>query len=304
MTNERADSEHDGIRPAGDEPGFDPDTQDSVRQALRGWGFSLDTQPYEPVPVDVWNRVRAAIDTAATAEAHVFDGSSGASTRRLRALPGGKWTTPLIAASVAVLAVAIGASVLGPFGGDSQEGTLVASDSPTVQAEALDVATTRQASPQVVQAGFVPPAKKVMELPDEVTSATLANTVDQILEDVGIYEPADVLEMPTEDWTPADDGMTSGPEVLRDCVTKITKVETSQALLVLRANVNGLDAGLVVVPEFMVDMTEMDGMDAEKMRRMGRKMGVTTIYVVEPTCGMRGPEHDPTLLRVSFTLAP
>jgi len=51
-------------------------------------------------------------------------------------------------------------------------------------------------------------------------------------------------------------------------------------------------------------MTQMDGMDAEKMRRMGRQMGITTVYVVEPTCGMLGAEHDPTLLRVSFTLAP
>jgi hypothetical protein len=48
----------------------------------------------------------------------------------------------------------------------------------------------------------------------------------------------------------------------------------------------------------------MDGMDEEKMRKMGREMGTTTIYVVEPTCGMEAPEQDPTLLRVSFTLAP
>ncbi|MGA0208367.1 MAG: hypothetical protein ACO3LZ_00445, partial [Candidatus Nanopelagicales bacterium] len=79
---------------------------------------------------------------------------------------------------------------------------------------------------------------------------------------------------------------------------------SSQAFLVLRSNVNGIDAGLIVVPEFMVDMTSMDGMDKDTMRKMGREMGTTTIYVVEPTCGMEAPEQDPTLLRVSFTLAP
>ena len=87
-------------------------------------------------------------------------------------------------------------------------------------------------------------------------------------------------------------------------MTKVTAVETSQALLVLRASVNGIDAGLLVVPEFMVDMNKMASMDADQMRGMGPDMGVTTIYVVEPTCGLRGPSHNPTLFKASFTLAP
>ena len=168
--------------------------------------------------------------------------------------------------------------------------------------DAANVASTP--SPQIVQAGFVPPAKKVMALNDDLSADSLADTVDEILEGVGVEEPTDVLAMPEESWQPTADGMTADPQVLRDCITKVTKVETSQALLVLRANVNGLDAGVIVVPEFMVDMNKMNGMDSDDMRRMGRQMAATKIYVVEPTCGMGAPDHDPTLLQVAFSLTP
>ena len=158
--------------------------------------------------------------------------------------------------------------------------------------------------PQIVQAGFIPPAKKVMSLPEDISSDRLADTVDEILSASGVNEPTDVLDMPEETWQPTPGGMTADSQTLRNCITKITKVDTSQALLVLRANVNGFDAGIVVVPEFMVDMNKMRGMEADTMRRMGRQIGVTTIYVVEPTCGMGAPDHDPTMLQVAFTLAP
>jgi len=292
-----------GIRPVGDDPSleplFDDDTQYAVSAALRQWGTSLDQPPLDQVPSDIWDRIAAAVETEQTGGEPV--------SRKLRALPGRKWTTPLVAASVGVLAVAIGASVLGPFGDDAgDDPAIVASQQVESVVLADDAAPPAgsSASPRILQAGFIPPAKKVMALPEDLSAATIATTVDQILEDAGVDEPADVLEMPEEQWEPTSDGMTSDPQVLRDCVTKVTKVETSQALLALRAKVNGVDAGLIVVPEFMVDMTQMDGMDAEKMRRMGRQMGITTVYVVEPTCGMLGAEHDPTLLRVSFTLAP
>ena len=308
-----SNDETEGIRPAGEDPAFDAQIQDLVRDALANWGTSLDREPLDQVPPDVWDRIMAAIETERDAHDQVgFEavGSTPGSSRRLRALPGSKWTTPLIAASVAVLAVAIGASVLGPFGNDGSgtDGPVVvasdAVDSESFASDEVAVASDAAPAPRVVQAGFIPPAKKVMDLRQELKSTDIATTVDAILQDAGIDEPADVLEMPEEQWQPSSDGMTSDPMVLRDCVTKVTKVATSQALLALRAKVNGIDAGLLVVPEFMVDMTQMDGMDAEKMRRMGRQMGVTTIYVVEPTCGMQGPGHDPTLLRVAFTLAP
>lgn len=319
-----AGSPEEGIRPAGSDPAFDPDIQDAVRDTLRDWSASVDAEPFEPVPAHVWERITTVLDaedpTWAQTEGYVSDVSSAGRRR----LPRSRWTTPLIAASVVALGVAVGASVWGPFGeptGDEVTAT-VASQTIDEAVEAPELAESTESTesveseglaradsvsvptPQVVQAGFIPPAKKVMDLGGDISSAQIANTVDEILTSVGITEPADVFEMPEETWDAATDGMTSDPKVLRDCVTKVTAVETSQALLVLRASVNGIDAGLLVVPEFMVDMNKMLSMNADKMRSMGPDMGVTTIYVVEPTCGMREPSHNPTLFKAAFTLAP
>jgi hypothetical protein len=297
------DAGDSGLRPVDDDHSFDPQVQNAVRDALREWSRSLDGSPLPSPPAAVWERISAAIATAELSGERPRAG-------RLRALPGGRWTTPLVAASVVGLAFVVGANVL--TGQSEPEPVLVAGAAPSVEADASRSSSTNLSvggqagldGPQVLQAGFVPPARKVMDLPEKLTSSNIAQKVDELLDSVGVTEPVDVLDMPTEEWQPAADGMTSDLMVLRNCVTKVTKVATSQALLVLRANVNGIDAGLIVVPEFMVDMTSMDGMDEEKMRKMGREMGTTTIYVVEPTCGMEAPEQDPTLLRVSFTLAP
>ena len=286
------DDERDVIRPVDD--GFDPHEQEAIRQLLGNWSASLTAEPLPAPPDHVWSRITETIDAAAV-------GSTGPQhARRLRTLPGGRWTTPLVAVSVAGLALVIGANVLGGNGaGSAGDESMVVAGAEPVVAERVT-----SANPQVLQAGFVPPARKVMELREDLTSANVAQTVDRLLEDAGVEEPVDVLDMPAEDWQPSADGMTSDPQVLRECVTKVTKVATSQALLVLRASVNGVDAGLIVVPEFMQDMNAMATMDEADMRRMGRQLGVTTVYVVEPTCGLDAPDHDPTILTFSFSLAP
>lgn len=296
------DQSPNGLHSADDGLGFDPALHDAVRDTLRDWSQSLGAEPLEAPPAVVWDRINAALATADMS-------GDQPRTRRLRALPGGRWTTPLVAASVVGLAVAVGANVIGGFSDPADQPAVVAGVDPAVESTE-DAAFSRTAvdaaaaSPQVLQAGFIPPARKVMDLSEKLTSSNIAQKVDEVLDSVGVEVPEDILDMPTEEWQPSNDGMTSDPQVLRNCVTKVTKVATSQALLVLRANVDGLDAGLVVVPEFMVDMTSMDGMGKDDLRRMGRQMGVTTIYVVEPTCGMEAPDVDPTLLRFSFTLAP
>ena len=290
------------LRPAGDDDAaYDPPLQDLVRATLRDWSASLDAEPLEAPPAAVWDRINAAIATAELS-------GDQPRNKRLRALPGGRWTTPLVAASVVGLALVLGANVLGNFSDPTDQPALVAGADPAAETSinrtAGDAVDAVSGGPQVLQAGFVPPARKVMDLSEKLTYSNVAQKIDEVLGSVGVEEPEDVLDMPTEEWQPSADGMTSDQQVLRNCVTKVTKVATSQALLVLRANVNGVDAGLIVVPEFMVDMTAMNDMSKEKMRSMGRQMGVTTIYVVEPTCGMEAPDQDPTLMRVSFTLAP
>lgn len=293
-----SDGSERGLRPAGDDDlGFDPSLQEEVRDTLRSWSRSLTAEPLEAPPAAVWDRINAAL---ATAE---LSGEQPRS-RRLRTLPGGRWTTPLVAASVAGLALVVGANVLTGLSGPGEEVAVVAGTDPALDSPVSRASAAATDGAGVLQAGFIPPARKVMDISEKLTSSNVAQAVDQVLDSVGVEEPEDVLDMPTEEWQPSADGMTSDPQVLRNCVTKVTKVPTSQALLVLRANVNGVDAGLIVVPEFMVDMTTMADMDKQKLRTMGRQMGVTTIYVVEPTCGMEAPEENPTLLQFSFTLAP
>lgn len=294
----------DVIRPVGDgpdDPAYREEVQSDIAALLGRWGRGISAEPQpdseygdERVPADVWDRVLDGVQ----AERERAAAEEAGKGRRI--LPGGRWTTPLVAASAVALALVVGTTVLDRSG--SQDPAVVA-DAPVSAEGSNDAAALATSpSPQIVQAGFVPPAKKVMALTDDLSADSIADTVDEILTGVGVEDPTDVLAMPEETWQPTGDGMTADPQVLRDCITKVTKVETSQALLVLRASVNGLDAGVIVVPEFMVDMNKMQGMDSEDMRRMGRQMAVTKIYVVEPTCGMGAPDHDPTLLQVAFSL--
>ena len=294
----------DVIRPVGDgpdDPAYREEVQSDIAALLGRWGRGISAEPQpdsaygdERVPADVWDRVLDGVQ----AERERAAAEEAGKGRRI--LPGGRWTTPLVAASAVALALVVGTTVLDRSG--SQDPAVVA-DAPVSAEGSNDAAALAiSPSPQIVQAGFVPPAKKVMALTDDLSADSIADTVDEILTGVGVEEPTDVLEMPEETWQPTGDGMTADPQVLRDCITKVTRVETSQALLVLRASVNGLDAGVIVVPEFMVDMNKMQGMDSEDMRRMGRQMAITNIYVVEPTCGMGAPDHDPTLLQVAFSL--
>lgn len=279
----------EGMRPVGDtpeDPAYRADVQDAVADLVARWGRGVDSEPYAPMPEHTWEQVWAGV------QAEQNRGSFG----RRRVLPGGRWTTPLVAVSVVTLALVLGTAVLDRTGGNgSSDSSVVASD--TAEAPA------QSSAPQILQASFVPPAKKVVSLPEEISSNSIADTVDELLAQSGVDEPTDALAMPEESWQPVPGEMTADPQTLRDCITKVTKVDTSQALLVVRAKVNGLDAGLIVVPEFMVDMNKTKDMDADAMRRMGRQMGVTTVYMVEPTCGMGAPDHDPTLMRVAFTMA-
>ena len=189
-----AGSPEEGIRPAGSDPAFDPDIQDAVRDTLRDWSASVDAEPFEPVPAHVWERITAVLNaedpTWAQTEGYVSDVSSAGRRR----LPRSRWTTPLIAARVVALGVAVGASVWGPFGeptGDEVTAT-VASQTIDEAVEAPELAESTESTesveseglaradsvsvptPQVVQAGFIPPAKKVMDLGGDISSAISA----------------------------------------------------------------------------------------------------------------------------------
>lgn len=273
-------------------PELTPEQQAALdeRLALLAW----PTGDVPPMPADV----AEMIDTAIAHEAGVRTGGviELGSRKRRRSLTVGM---PLVAASAALL----GFALVGNLGQDSNP-DLVASES-AANDSALRASAPNSvpnSTPTVVQAGFIPPTKKMRALDLNVPANDVPNTVSQLLLTEGIDEPTDLLGMPTEDFTPMGDGMTADQEVLRDCITTITKKETSQALLVVRANVDGAAVGVVVVPEVMVDMPAMETMTEDAMRKVGKEMGDTTIYVVKTSCGMPG-ETNPTLVSFTFSLS-
>ena len=63
-----------------------------------------------------------------------------------------------------------------------------------------------------------------MDLGEDISSAQITDTVDDF--DRCRDHRTGGVSMPEETWDTAMDGMTSDPKVLRDCVTKVTTVET------------------------------------------------------------------------------
>lgn len=271
-------------------PELTPEQQAALDERLDLLAWPAGDVP--PMPADI----AEMIDTAIAHEAGLRSGGviELGSRKRRRSLTVGM---PLVAASAALL----GFALVGNLGQDSGP-DFVASDAVPETSTESSAMRAFDSAPTVVQAGFIPPAKKMRALDLNVPASEVPNTVSQLLLTEGIDEPTDLLGMPAEDFTPMGDGMTSDQAVLRDCITTITKKETSQALLVVRANVDGADVGVVVVPEVMVDMPAMENMTEDAMRKVGKAMGDTTIYVVKTTCGMP-EETNPTLVSFTFSLS-
>lgn len=276
-----------------------PDLSAEELQALREH-FDLLAWPADDEPVPAMPaHVAEMIDTAIAHEAGVRSGGviELGSRKRRRSLTVGM---PLVAAS----AVLLGFAVVGNIN-SSSETDLVASEVASDAAPAAESALRADApesAPTIVQAGFIPPTKKMRALDLNVPADEIPGTVSQLLLTEGIDEPTDLIDMPAEDFAPMGDGMTSDEQMLRKCITTITKKETSQALLVVRASVDGADVGVVVVPEVMIDMPAMENMTEDEMREVGEAMGETTIYVVKTTCGMP-EETNPTLVSFTFSLS-
>lgn len=269
MTTRVADV-HDGLSAADSSDPVDPADLERVQAVLSHMAFlrpadetgaaesGSDTAPDpadEPMPPWVWDRLSAAI----AAEA---DGP--ATTRR----PGWmRWGGGLVAASVAVLAVGIAVTTFS--GGEDQD--LVARSAPEA---AIDQ------TPQALSfAGMVPPALKLIDSQTDYTPNELGEQVEEILTEMGMEPEAamdameqapEVMPMPAE-MVPAlsaavadPTSVLTSPRSLRDCITKLTNLATSTALLIDWATFDGEDAGVVVTPEYpetgtsRPDMSELD----------------------------------------------
>lgn len=275
-------------RDAFDRDGFDRETEQLVQDTLRDFARSLDAEPLDSMPEHVWERVQTALSIEAGERegAQVLDFNE----HRQRRISG-KWVGGLVAASVTLVAVGLGVNVLSP---DNSPDTVVADSAVSVSESNRSLVGS---SPQVIQAGFVPPAVQVMETGTNYSESDLSDRITSVLKNLGITKAMDMYTMPVKDMVSAamtkKDGMTADYRQLRDCVTAITKSETSQAILVDRATFQGMDAGIVVIP--MVMFTGMDQVSSPEERlsyvtdmySAGNDLAELDIWVVGPECGTR-----------------
>jgi hypothetical protein len=253
-----------------------------IRDALSSYAQYLDAEPITPVPDSVWENIHTtlALEAAEPAMAPVTD----LGEHRQRRL-GTKWVGGLVAASVTLLAVGIGANLMGS--GSNSESDIVMAGAP--QSDAVTVA---EADPKVMQASFVPPVVTVTSSGNDYSPSNLKSAVTQALQKVGVSSPIDYFKVPMQGMAMRSNaGMMKDEKTLRDCITAITKSETSQALLIDQATYMGMEAGIIIIPFAMFD--GMDSMPANTDRMtMGESilarnsdLGILDIWVVEPNCG-------------------
>lgn len=259
---------------------------------LRAFGQYLDVAPTEIMPTSVWEQIATTLSLE-SADRIVPDspaalGSDPAvleldSYRKRRI--GGKWVGGLVVASVTLFAVGIGVNVLNSETTD--QNLVVAGSQPDT--------SQPDTSPQIIQAGFVPPAVEVMESGNDYNSANLKENITSLLTKLGIKKPIDMFMAPINDMGSKKmvktDGMTGSLESLRKCLNEITKSESSQAIFVDRATFQGMDAGVIVIP--MVMFKGMDTLTtsddrlkfATNLESSGVDLGALDVWVVGPDCG-------------------
>jgi hypothetical protein len=275
--------------PEGEFPGITSD--------LAAYGQYLAAEPLEVMPTSVWEQIATTLSLE-SADRVVPDspaalGSDPAvleldSYRKHRI--GGKWVGGLVAASVTLFAVGIGVNVLSSDPVD-QNSVVAGAPAEGVQTQASLAAT----SPQVLQAGFVPPAVEVMESGNDYNSSNLRANVTSLLGSLGIKKPMDIFMAPVKDMgshkMTKTTGMTGSLESLRKCLNEITKSDSSQAIFVDRATFQGMDAGVIVIPMAMfkgmdTHTTSGDRMKfAAELESSGVDLGALDVWVVGPNCG-------------------
>lgn len=242
---------------------------ESVHNALVTYAQFLDAEPTTPMPEGVWEHIQTALSLE-SAES-VID----LTEPRQRSL-GTKWVGGLVAASVTLLAVGIGANILTSTGSSNTD------PSPIVAG----------AAPELVQAGFVPPAVTVTASGEDYSPQNLTATVTRALNRVGVTTPLDYFRVPVKKMaTTTPSGMMQNESTLRNCITELTKSETSQALLVDRGTYLGKEAGIVIIPFAMVKGMDSVPNTAERFAIGQAILGKDSylsfldIWVVGPGCG-------------------
>jgi hypothetical protein len=258
--------------------------QEWVIEALAGLDF-LDPNRItpEPMPDEVWEQLSTVLSLEQASRS-----GGGASSEILSFPTAGRrrlnLTSGLIAASVAFLAVGLAVVALRPTAtSDVVAGSTANSDAGSVVAE-----SGAKSAPQILQAGFVPPARAVTQSDMAYTPENVVGQIDSMIDGFGMSSPLDMLTMDspkTMKKAKRTSGFMASDEKLRNCITMLTKSDQSQALIVDRAQYMGSDAGVIVIPAFMaIDISSPPPSN----------MPITLdIWVVGPNCG----ERDGAVLR-------
>lgn len=240
----------------------------------------------DPMPPWVWAQVSATLAA-----------ETGTARRRPAWM---RWGGGLVAASVAVLAIGAAVTVFsgstGPTGGDGT--AVVAGTQPEAAmmnaqpeaammkeaAPAMAAASDLRAAPTLSFAGMVPPALRLMGSQTDYTAEELQDQVVGMLEQLEMAPAqarAALEQAPAELAVPDPEPplMMQSPAMLRECITRLTQVATSTALLIDWATFHGEEAGVIVVPEYpasgasVPDVTELD------------------VWVVDHECDVQDDDH-------------
>ncbi len=238
------------LRPSEDEPDADPVDDAPPHHA-------------EPMPPWVWDRVSAALAAQAPA-------GRQRSPRWLR------WGGGLVAASVAVLAIGVAVTA---FSGGGDEPVMVAGDTAPKAGANLEAPST------LSFAGIVPPALRLVDTQTDYTATQLGDQVTDVLTDLGMEPEAArsaMQQAPVTVAVPEPVDLLQSARSLRDCVTKLTKLATSTALLVDWATFEGREAGVVVTPEYAsTDTGTMSLPDTSEL----------DIWVIDDDCDVQARMH-------------
>jgi len=264
---------------------LDPAESAGVQQALGQLAFLRPDggDPAEPMPMEVWARLSAALAEEAAHRSPPATPTRIAGEPAPRVSRPIRWGGGLIAASVAVVAVGIGMTVVRD---QSPDVAVVAGDAGAMSAPALAEALT---APQNLSfAGMVPPVRMLVDSDMDYTATGLRTQVASVLKRFG----AGTQEKGVEAAVPAavdaaalpSTGFTSDEQSLRDCITKLTALADSTALMVDRSTFEGQDAGVVVTPEYGAGAAASAAPDQWR------------VFVVDPDCELK--------LAIQITLAP
>ena len=276
---------------------FDDALFDDVRAVLGDLTFlgpqqaEATERAAEAMPEDVWQRLRAMIDTEAAARAVAGYDNVVALPPARGASRGMRWAGGLVAASVAVVAVGLTVSTLRNTGDEAAVAvggspSTAMSVAPTNElARAADTAAAPEAlAAQAVPIATTPAARMVLASRTDYQPDQLQGQVVALVKNAGFttVEEAMAKQMPAAAM-PVEDGFTASWQALRTCLTWLTDSADSQALIVDRGTYAGSDAGVIVAPAVTPD-ADPDPATPNPTLTVDTRYGAFDVWVVNPEC--------------------